>query len=299
MQGAATPFFNGFTNNLGAGDDTTHPVGLPFPFAFQGVQHNAIVVSSNGFIWLDPVGQGSGCCGGSAAGLLSGQPRIAGHWTDLFTSPGGVFADLDPATGDFCITWNNVGEFGASGGSNTFQIALKASGIFELRYQGLTLISHTSLTGFSAGLGAQDPGPTDISAITQVDTGPAGTPLDLHNVAGSLPRFGQTVNLEVTGLSANGSVCFLALCFVEAAPPIDMTFVGAPNCLAYLAFLSQPVASLIALTGGQSTAPFSYGVPNNAALAGTMLFNQGLGQDPTANALGFKFSNAVKLTIGL
>lgn len=299
VQGAATPFFTGFTNNLAGGDDTTHVVALPFPFTFQGVQHNQIVVSSNGFIWLDAVGQGSGCCTGDAAGLLAGQPRIAAHWTDLFTNPGGLFADLDPATGEFCITWNNVAEFNASGASNTFQIALKPSGIFDLRYQGITLISHTSLTGFSGGNGAADPGPIDISAITQIDTGPAGTPLDLHNVAGSLPRFGQNVNLEVSGLSANGSVAFLALCFVEATPPIDMTFVGAPNCLTYLAFLSQPVATMVAITGGQPTAPFTFGVPNNPALAGTQLFNQSLGQDATANALGFKFSNAVKLTVGL
>ncbi|MBK8095969.1 MAG: hypothetical protein IPK26_02620 [Planctomycetes bacterium] len=111
-----------------------------------------------------------------------------------------------------------------------------------------------------------------------------------RSFAGSLPRFGQTMNLEVSNLSAQGGVAFLALCFVEANPGIDLTFVGAPTGLAYVDFQSAPIATLLA-----ATAPFSYAIPNNAALAGTNVINQALGQDPTANALGFKFSNGVRL----
>jgi hypothetical protein len=298
LQGIAGPFFTGFANNLLAGDDTTHVVALPYPFPFHGQLLSSVIVSSNGFVWLSTTNAGSGCCSGSVTTLLSSEPRIAAHWTDLYTSPGGVFADLDPATADFCITWNNVSEFGASSASNTFQIALKPSGIFEYRYQNIALLAHTSLTGFSGGLGATDPGGTDLSALTQFDTGPGGRPPDLHRVGTSLPQFGATMSLEVTGLAAGGGVAFLVLCYFQAVPEIDMGFLGAPGCQSQLDFLSAPIAALLALTGGSPTAAFSFVVPNNPALAGTQLFAQALGQDFNANPLGFKFSDAVRMVVG-
>jgi len=297
-QGIAGPMFTGLSNNLGAGDDTTHAVTLPFPFPYNGGVLNSIVVSSNGFLYLSAIDGGAGCCGGTVAGLLTGQPRIAAHWSDLYTSPGGVYADHNAVAGEFCVTWSGVSEFGAPSASNTFQIALKNNGGIDVRYGNVMLVSHVSLAGYSAGINAIDPGPTDLSTITALPLPPGGTPLDLNNVNNGVPQFGTTMQLQVSRLRTGGTIAFLVLGYREALPPIDMSPFGAAGCNSYLDFLTAPIASQFALTGGGTTASFGIPIPNNPAFSGINLLGQSLGDDPTANPLGFRFSNAVRMTVG-
>src|SRR5262245_59436334 len=149
IPGIAGPFFNTLTTALGAGDDTTHPVLLPFPFPHAFSTVNNIVVSSNGFLTLGSVNPGAGCCSGDIPSMLSGESRIAAWWSDLNASGAGeVYADLDPSSGEFVVTWSQVPEY-VSTGSNTFQIALNPNGSFKIRLQSVARSSHDFLLGYS------------------------------------------------------------------------------------------------------------------------------------------------------
>ncbi|MGE3171492.1 MAG: hypothetical protein AB7O97_02625 [Planctomycetota bacterium] len=168
--GAGCPPFAG---GLDAGDDSTHALNLPFAFPHNSGPVSSIYASSNGFITLGATNPGSGCCSGSVTTLLAGAPRIAGFWQDLNCSNtstsgnGDLFAHTDPATGDFVVTWENVGEFGDSTpAANNFQIALGAGGDIKIRYLnvGITNATRVALCGYSAGGGAVDPGALDLSA---------------------------------------------------------------------------------------------------------------------------------------
>ena len=58
-------------------------------------------------------------------------------------------------------------------------------------------------------------------------------------------------------------------------------------------------AANFAVTGGAPTATFSIGMPNAPVFAGIQLVTQALSPDPVLNALGLRFSNAGRMTIGL
>jgi hypothetical protein len=81
--GSGCPGFYGLPIG-GVLDDSTHPIVLPFSFPHASGPYTDIVVSSNGFVTLGVPNPGSGCCSGSVSGLLSGQPRIAAFWQDLY-----------------------------------------------------------------------------------------------------------------------------------------------------------------------------------------------------------------------
>ncbi len=336
------------TAGLGAGDDTTHAVSLPFPFAHtSGTIYNDIVVSSNGFLTLGTVNGGSGCCSGNVATMLAGQPMIAGLWEDLNCSDtsssgnGDIYTHSDPATGDFIVTWFGVGEFGViPPPSLTFQVALGPAGDIKMRFVDVGHTPGTAVVGYSDGLGAADPGPTDLSAITAPPTvntiyevfdtvnladlngldflllpsgtgytvipgaaGPFVTPdlaPQLSNGAGSLPVIGGTQTLDVTGVPATTAACLLALSFIEANPPIDLVIVGAPGCNSYLDFLTGGAPLLqVAITAGAPTASYALNIPNNASLAGTVLLGQAVVPDPAFNAVGLRFSNGARMSVGL
>jgi hypothetical protein len=66
-----------------------------------------------------------------------------------------------------------------------------------------------------------------------------------------------------------------------------------PGCMAGVA-----PDSLYFVAGTNNTATLTVPVPSNAALVGSMFYQQGWSFDPTANATGMTTSNSVRLTIG-
>jgi hypothetical protein len=144
---------------------------LPFTFNFPGGSTTSITLCSNGYVWLDPA-QTIADLSGTSAELLSLAPRMALVWNDLnptYTDPittlrlGSIHFEVDPVSGDAICTWLNVPQFGTSAAPllNTFQLALRANGSFEYRFQNITT-TNIVVTGFSEGIGANDPGGSDL-----------------------------------------------------------------------------------------------------------------------------------------
>ncbi len=301
IPGIAGPMFTGFATNLGAGDDTTHAVALPFAFPHAYTTVSNIVVSSNGFLTLGTINPGSGCCAGSVANLLAGESRIAAWWSDLNATGAAVYADLDPVSGDFVVTWNNVFEY-STASVNRFQIALEPSGAFKIRLASVARVSHTFLLGYSYGHNSTNPGASNFAGIAAQDTGPLSliSPLVQSAVAGSTPKIGTTLNLQCSGISAapQGNVAILFIGFTELNPGFDLAGLGAPGCNAYL--LPGPSdLQFLNLTLGAPTTTFAVPVPNSLSLVGLQAISEIVSDDVGANSLGFKFSNGLRLTAGL
>jgi hypothetical protein len=285
-------WFGGFTNNLALSDDSTTNVTLPFPFPHLGGVATIVSPSSNGFPWLASSANAA-CCSGVVSTFLSDLPRIAPCWMDLNPGVGGgVFADLDAATGEFVITWSQVPEYGQSN-VVSMQIALQASGIFEIRFcAGITNTSHAALTGYSMGNGAADPGNGDLSSVvtTPIVTSFAAAPVLLD--ASARPVLGTTINLDTSGILGSAPLGIVAFGLVAHNPGIDLTPFGAPGCAQYL----DPLATVVFVpTGPIISQPFA--IPNNPALAGVALVNQSAVVTPGVNALGIGFSNGLRLVL--
>ncbi len=102
--------------------------------------------------------------------------------------------------------------------------------------------------------------------------------VDLHN----LP---QSIGFLVTGWSNQRAGAFLL--------PVGLATFGMPGCHARVSTdLIVPVA------GASNTATFTLPVPQNSALLGATLYQQGFAIDPAANVAGLTASNAVRVTIG-
>ncbi len=300
IPGIAGPFFTGFATNLGAGDDTTHPVLLPFAFPHANSSVTDIVVSSNGFLTLGNVNPGSGCCAGTAAALLAGESRVAAWWSDLnAATAGAVFADLDTASGDFVVTWNGVAEF-SSGGANTFQIALAPNGTIKVRLQSVAALTHTFLSGYAYGHNSPPVPETDLSAITSLDLGSFNTASALVQTAAGVPQLGATVTVTVSGISAppQGNAVFLIIGFTEIPGGADLALIGAGGCNAYL-FPGPSDLQFLNIVLGAPTTTFPIPIPVNPSLMGGQAVTEAVSDDSTVNAFGWKFSNGLRWTVGL
>ena len=298
LQGIFPTYFAGFSNNLNMTDDQSLAVVLPFPFPYDGANITDIYVSSNGFLSLGTTDPGNGCCTGIAGTLLSGPPRIAGFWADLYPpGGGGVYADLDPVSGDFVVTWDQVPEY-LAGPPQTFQIALSPSGVFTMRWVNVSAASHTFLVGYSGGNGTPEPGATDLSIVNGTTINSTVVqPLALDISAGTMPQVGGTFSLEVSNIAPapNGNIALLFLSTEIPAFPLDV--LGMTGCTAYLSL--PEIYSTLNLTLGASTTSFTIAIPNNPALYGAQVMSQALSDDLNANAFGFSLSNGGRATLGL
>ena len=159
--------------SLGGGDDWIYlgiPLGISFPY--NGTTYSQIDISTNGFIFLgannliDPR-----CCAISGAQFTAGLPSIAILWTDLICNSAnranGVYYNTLP--GRAVITWLGFNEYGSIGlqPDFTLQMQLTVNGEVTFFYSPTTHILasfHTAITGITQGLGASNPGSTDLSA---------------------------------------------------------------------------------------------------------------------------------------
>jgi hypothetical protein len=164
-------FESNLGSNLGLGDDAVAQ-NLPLGFTFPGpgnVQVTDISVSSNGFVWLGSSFD-SGCCNGDQFAFVSGLPRIAPVWMDLYPPSGnGVFFNTFPAAPGVparaVITWDQVPEY-ANNVPFTVQLQLFDNGSFTFLYDGnVTNAWHTMLVGVTEGNNAT-PNSIDFSSIS-------------------------------------------------------------------------------------------------------------------------------------
>lgn len=298
VPGVSPTYFTGFSNNLMLSDDQSVSVPLPFTFPYGSSTISSIYVSSNGFLTLGTTDPGSGCCNGSAAALLSGPPRFAAWWADLYPpGGGGVYADLDPATGDFVVSWQAVPEY-LSGPAQSAQIALSPSGIVTIRWSNVSAGTHTWLSGFAAGNGTPDPGQSDLSTTNGATLGAVVQPLTMAAAPGSLPQVGGTFTLTATNIAPAPNGIFLLLMISTEIPALPLGgLLGATGCEAYLTL--PLLYSTLELPLGASTWNVSVPIPNSPAYYGVQVMSQFLSDDPTANAFGFRISNGGRWTFGL
>jgi len=297
LPGISPTYFTGYTNMLAHGDDTTVQVTLPFPFPYNGGVINDIYVSSNGFITLGPNDPGSGCCNGSANALLNGDPRIAAWWGDLNpNSGGGIYADLDPATGEFVISYDAVPEY-SNGPPQTAQIALDTSGSFSIRWNTVSTATHTVLTGYSGGGGTPDPGSADISTVNGTPiSNLVIQPLQQTATAGSTPQVGGSFSIDVSNVPAapNGNVCLLLVSTEVPGIPLDV--IGMTGCTAHIAL--PEIYSAVNFSLGAPTT-FTVPLPNSPLLFGGQLMSQVISDDLLSNSFGFIASNGLRWHLGI
>ncbi|MGE3171496.1 MAG: hypothetical protein AB7O97_02645 [Planctomycetota bacterium] len=297
LPGLSPTYFTAFSNNLAMTDDQSVFVTLPFNFPFNGGTVGSIYVSSNGFITLGATDPGSGCCTGVPATMTAGPPRISAWWADLFPpGGGGVYADADPVSGDFVVSWDQVPEYSA-GAPQSCQIALSPTGQFTIRWQSVSAGTHTFLAGFSFGNGATDLGPTDLSAVTSSPvSGTLVTPLTLEAQAGSTPQINSAFTMNVNNIQSlpNGNICVLLIS--NEIPATDVSFLGLTGCTAFLAL--PELASVLNLSLGAPTSQFVLNIPNDPNFLGVSLMSQAVSDDLTANPFGFRVSNGARLNFG-
>ncbi|HLQ37781.1 MAG TPA: hypothetical protein VK348_08270, partial [Planctomycetota bacterium] len=299
-QGSGT-FFNGFTNNIGAGDDTVTTVPIPFAFNHPAGSTNSLDVCSNGRVWLTPNPFGTSYVP-LVSDFLNDPPCIAPLWADWYppgaAAGGGVFADVDPSNSSFCVTWNNVPMY-FNVGSNTMQLAIFSNGRFELRYHSVTNNATTggdAIVGYSTGNGAVDPGNRDLTASVPFNTGVPGIPLTLAASPGSLPVLGTTFNQDITNIDVTSPLGAMVLGFTSFAPGgIDLGPLGAPTCFQWN---SQGAVFLFFVTGNP-THTFGISIPSTTSLGGVHVFSQAATLTPGANALGVLTSNGGDMGLGI
>ncbi len=121
--------------------------------------------------------------------------------------------------------------------------------------------------------------------------GSNGVP-DLQAAAGSTPQLGQQFTLQATNLPLAGGPLFIAFGASSTqfaglgALPFDLAVVQAPGCLILCDVLAMGVTGN---NGGSGS--YSFTVPNDQALVGTLFFNQAYANDASANPLGLTVSN--------
>jgi len=277
--------------NLGLTDDSVslaQPLG--FTFAFPGGSTTNLFISSNGFVWPQ-ANTNNGCCGGVAGDLLALPARFAALWNDLNPATGGsVVFDVDPSNLTAYVTFTGVNEFGTTN-ANTFQMAFHASGVVDMRWQNCSVLSHITLTGWSPGGGARDPGNVDLSATPVLITMPDSTALAL--TAAPRPVLGNTVVLTCRNVPTGTPLGVMILSITQHNPGIDLTSLGMPGCFQYVGLDAVTVFFPVGSTG---TMPI--GIPNNVAFAGVHLFGQAAAFVAGLNPLGVTSSNALNLGIG-
>ena len=161
-------FVSQLGTSLGLGDDqVAQAQALGFTFPGPAGPVTSIDISSNGFVWLGS-STNSACCNGNVTQFLTGLPRIAMQWTDLYPPGNGdVWFNTFPATptspASAVITWADVPEIGTSN-LQTMQLQLFDDGSFSMLFDGrVTNIGHDALIGVTEGTAATA-NPIDFSA---------------------------------------------------------------------------------------------------------------------------------------
>ncbi|MEC7583870.1 MAG: hypothetical protein VYE77_06095 [Planctomycetota bacterium] len=269
-------------------DDQVVVQQLGFTFNFNGTNHTAIGLSSNGFLWMNTVSTDPQFTN-SLNGLLTQPARIAPLWDDLDPDFAGTVYWTQGA-GFAMATYENVPYFGVPGG-NTFQCKLYANGDIEFNYGALTPNIDSSTVGLSGGPGGVDLGPTDISTLTgQVNLGAGVQPLTLTSTQ---PSIGSIYTLTYTDLPPNTVDLLTGLGFESLQ--IDLTPAGMPGCEQ----LMNPLVFLFAAPPpGAVTHQEFIPIPPDAAFLGLPLLSQGFAVAPGINFLGAATSNGRIGTIG-
>ncbi|MBK8976223.1 MAG: hypothetical protein IPM29_09865 [Planctomycetes bacterium] len=273
-------------NRLTFSDDQTQQVPLPFAFPSAAGNNSAVWLCSNG--WMAFSATTLTTLTESVSSLLNDPfPRLAFLWDDLAPNNGGTIDAEPDVSGTFHITFTAIPEY-SIGGANDVQISLQSNGTIEVKYG--TCSTLDCLVGYGRGSGARDPGGLDFSTLAPFTTGTERPNLELGVV--DRPVLGTTANTIVRNIAPATALAGAINYGIELAPPLDLTFLGAPGCFANAsAFFSQ------GFSVAAPTATVGIPLPNLPSLAGIVLDQQALVADPSVNRLGVATTNGVKWTL--
>ena len=294
---SAPAFFTPTSTPLALTDDSVVPQVLPFPLPLpDGTVTNDIVISSNGFIWLNGT-ETSSDLSESVNDLLTNAPRVAILWDDLNpadnTQPGSVHFDVDPSGSACYVTYLNVVEFGTAGatnGPNTVQLVISASGSFEWRFG--TIGTMDTMVGFSLGNGALDPGSLDLSAVNGMPTGVDRG--DATLTASGPPSFGTTINLVTGNIPSNARVGGTIFSYTQVNPGLSLGS-AAPGCFQYLDASNASTVLFVPTGGATNTLPVP--IPVGIQL-GQQIYCQSALFVPRINPLRVITTNGLELVVG-
>lgn len=205
-------------------DGQTGPIALPASwgagFPYPGGVTNAIDISSNGYVYLQP-GSSPLPFYGDTTQLFNAPPRLAVSWCDWDPSAGGsLHYDVGPGDAWVAITWWNVPEWNVAGNQATFQILLYPDGRVDYVYQGaINSLNAPQLVGWADGQEGADGGAVDISAALPFVTVSSGSAAVLNEAT-------WTVNLA--GIRSP-RLSFVAVNFNDEATGFAGPFTGSAN----------------------------------------------------------------------
>lgn len=107
---------------------------------------------------------------------------------------------------------------------------------------------------------------------------------------------GRSLSVDLVNLPQSAGFIVVGWSHLQAGAyqlPLDLTPYGMPGCHARVA-----TDLIVPVTGQNQAATLVMPVPQNHALLGITLYQQGFALDPTANAAGLTAGNAVRITVG-
>lgn len=274
-------------------DESDINFNLPFTLPYPGGSTTAIRICDNGYI-STTAANGISYQPSVASFLGSAVPRWAPCWHD-FNPSGANNIYVNTAAGVVRVTWLNVPNWAAPGGSNTFQVVFNSNGDVDFIYNSMGLNADPYLVGWTRGGNAIDPGNRDISATVAAGFSMCAT--DITGISHSVsarPIIGTTINLVASNLPPSTIAGFQMIGFTYFPAGVDLTaLLNMPGCYAYT---TPDISVSFVPTGATNTMPFS--IPLDPSLNGQQVMSQTLTVSPGFNAASLLTSNGVQLLFG-
>ena len=226
-------------NQLFLGDDQVVgalPIG--FTFNFYGTDYNQFYLSSNGFITFDN-NFNSGCCSGGFIPSNDGVNNlISFSWNDIYPPGGGsIFYEVLGTAPNrrLVVSYTNLPHFPGSGADHTSQIMLyETSNIIEIHSATITDDGSLHTMGIESANGTEGiavPGRNQSNWTTSNDYVafiPQASLFDacgIASITADVTSFdcsdvgANTVNVTVTDVNGNTSVCSSTVTITDVTPP--------------------------------------------------------------------------------
>lgn len=278
-------------------DDSVVLQALAAPFNYLGGSTSSLSICSNGFVSVAPgntlaftpvLATMLNAPAGAYWGWHDYNPAAAGSGQVKFEESGGVAY----------ITWDGVYDYGGTSpaSANTFQMQFDTnSGNVSWVFQAPSGLGNGYLVGYSPAGASEDGGGKDLSAVLAASftTGAVDVP-PLVASASPTPRLGATVQYQVTNVPVGTLLCVHLISFAQLNPGLDLGFIGAPTCNAYV--VTAAGTSLL-LFGAAPTFTSPITIPSQAFALGLTLYSQFASLSAGVNALGVMTSNGINSNI--
>ncbi len=307
--GAATP--------LTLTDDsqvTTPSLTTPFPYA--GGTASTFTVCSNGSVW---VATGNSIAYAPAVGTMLGNPQTGWYaWHDYNPGAAGSgqvkFEEVGTTT---YITWDGVFNYGGTTVADANQVQFQfdsATGIVVIAFGTVSAAAHTGfvtgephLVGYSPGGASVDPGsmtfatdlPFTTSALDQLAMQLSASPAPVSSATSGSTVVYTTTNINEFAPGAGIYIGINVLSIGQLNPGVDLFFLGAPGCRAYIASLDV-LQNMVGVTPtGTASLPLPAGLPSGLSVFSQSIALIAPNSLPNGqNAFGMTVSNGVESKIG-